>query len=884
MDYLHRPELIGRFEQVPRSPLVLVSAPAGYGKSMLVSAWLEKCKRPGAWLSLDENDNDFHLFISYFVAAVQTIFPKALPNTAALINSPSLPPESVLTATLINEQEQIGQEFVIVLDDIHHIREELVLDFLKRILNHPVRHMQLCLIGRRDPIVPIASLRARGLLTEIRMLDLSFSVEEAVDFLTVAMAQRINKSTAAALAEKAEGWVTALRLTALAIGGQNELSHKLLELKGTTRYVVDYLIHEVFDSQPTGIQHFLLSTSILNRFCAPLCNALFNKGETAEKSEIDGYEVINGLQANNLFIIPLDTENRWFRYHHLFQQLLKDRLNKQWGPEEISALHTRASAWFEKNDLINEAIDHAILGGDFRGAITIVQRHRYTALNDDKWFIVKNWLRVIPDKIINQSRELLLTKAWVLNHQFRLDEIPEILECADAISERETGKQTLAGELCFFKAFLLFWEGRIAASIEMSKKAQDQIPKEDKYDLIRGDNEIYHAMALQMNGKGDIAIRELQEKIDCNMKQKGMYATRLASTPCFVHLLSGDLKRVKTSSLQLKNISKKSGLLYAYSWSEYMLACCGFHTYDLDKARHHFAAASEYKYNMHVSQAANCLAGLAMTYQAMGRTEDADATMDQLTEFAMEINEPNIIAIAQSAKVRLSLIQGNLEPGIKWIGSFDELPHISSFFVWLELPHVTLCRVLLTMGTEESLIKASEWLERLLEMAGTIHNTFHKIDMLVLKGLALYKLSRIRASLKVLEEAVNMAIPGGWVRPFIEPGAEISELLIRLKQQNISIEYIQKLLAVFPSSSAPSLGPITPPSYSTQPLVEPLTFRELDVLALLSERLQNKEIAASLFISTTTVKTHLKHIYQKLRVNNRQEAVEKAKAIRILSP
>jgi len=315
-----------------------------------------------------------------------------------------------------------------------------------------------------------------------------------------------------------------------------------------------------------------------------------------------------------------------------------------------------------------------------------------------------------------------------------------------------------------------------------------------------------------------------------------------------------------------------------------MLACCGFHTYDLDKARHHFAAASEYKYNMHVSQAANCLAGLAMTYQAMGRTEDADATMDQLTEFAMEINEPNIIAIAQSAKVRLSLIQGNLEPGIKWIGSFDELPHISSFFVWLELPHVTLCRVLLTMGTEESLIKASEWLERLLEMAGTIHNTFHKIDMLVLKGLALYKLSRIRASLKVLEEAVNMAIPGGWVRPFIEPGAEISELLIRLKQQNISIEYIQKLLAVFPSSSAPSLGPITPPSYSTQPLVEPLTFRELDVLALLSERLQNKEIAASLFISTTTVKTHLKHIYQKLRVNNRQEAVEKAKAIRILSP
>lgn len=313
-----------------------------------------------------------------------------------------------------------------------------------------------------------------------------------------------------------------------------------------------------------------------------------------------------------------------------------------------------------------------------------------------------------------------------------------------------------------------------------------------------------------------------------------------------------------------------------------MLACCGFHTYDLDKARHHFAAASEYKYNMHVSQAANCLAGLAMTYQAMGRTEDADATMDQLTEFAMEINEPNILAIAQSAKVRLSLIQGNLEPGIKWIGSFDELPHISSFFLWLELPHVTLCRVLLAMGTEESLNKAVEWLEHLLEMAGTIHNTFHEIDILVLKGVALYKLSRIRASLKVMEQAVNMAIPGGWVRPFIEPGAEISELLIRLKQQNISIEYIQKLLAVFQCSSSPSPGPTTPQPLSTQPLVEPLTHRELDVLALLSQRLQNKEIAEHLSISSVTVKSHLRSVYQKLQVPKRREAVLKATQLGIL--
>jgi LuxR family maltose regulon positive regulatory protein len=353
------------------------------------------------------------------------------------------------------------------------------------------------------------------------------------------------------------------------------------------------------------------------------------------------------------------------------------------------------------------------------------------------------------------------------------------------------------------------------------------------------------------------------------------------------------LKRAETAALQLKKVSQESGLTYADSWSDWMQACCFFHAYDLDKARKHFSAALEHKYIMHTSQAVNCLAGLALTCQAAGREDEATTVTDEMMEFALETKDPNGLVIARSAKARLSTIRGNLEPGAEWMQSFDEPFHHSSLFVWLELPHATRCRVLLAMGSEDSVIEACERLEPLLEEAASRYNTCHVIDLLVLKGLALYKLSRVRESLRVMEEAIKLAIPGGWVRPFVEPGNEMTDLLKQLQESGIAVDHIEKLLAVFrndgqEAASKAAAHPVPSPPHHpgtsslSQPLVEPLTNRELDVLELLSRRLQDKEIAKKLFISPTTVKTHLKHIYQKFSVRSRLQAIEKARKLGFL--
>ena len=401
-------------------------------------------------------------------------------------------------------------------------------------------------------------------------------------------------------------------------------------------------------------------------------------------------------------------------------------------------------------------------------------------------FCVEKWLAQIPDENIGQSPELLLTQAWVLNHRFRLPEIPEILERVDSILQNDPSKRELIGELYFFKAFMSFWQGQLDSSIAYSGKAQEQVPREEKYGLIRGDNEIYRAMAFQMTGKREMAIRELDQKIKSHPKRKGMYYSRLIAAPCFVHMMSGDLKQAETAAIQLSGVSRKSRFSYAKSWSHYLQGCCYFHACDLDEAIRHFVAAADQKYIMHSAQALCCLAGLAFSCQMTGRTVKADETMEQLTAFAHETDDTVRHSIAQSARTRLSLLQGNLETGIESTGSIDEEPGTASFFVWLELPNVTHCRRLIVTGSAVSLKEASERLDALLEAAGAIHNTFHMIDILVLKALAFYKQSRIEEALKDLEEAIGLAIPGGWIRPFVEPGPPMPDLLTRLKKRSVS--------------------------------------------------------------------------------------------------
>ena len=432
-DHVHRQRLLEYLDQRRERPLTLVSAPAGYGKSVLISRWMETCDIPNAWLSLDETDSDLRQFLSYFIAGVDTIFPDAVSKTTTLANAQTLPPLPVLAGSLANELDAIGQDFIVVLDDIHRVQEKSVYDLLTELLRHPPRTMHLVLIGRRDVSLPRASLRAKGLVTEISLNDLRFTAKETTSYLKTVLGDLVDEPTAATLAEKSEGWITGLRLAVLAVRGHDDAVGMLLELRGTTAFVMDYLITEVLNAQSPIIRHYLLSTAILDRFNSALCDVLCGSDSVQGESEIDGADFIAKLQSENLFLIPLDTENGWFRYHHLFQNLLQYQLKQRCSTKEIAALHLRASEWFAKNGLIDEALQHAITANRIPFAVKLAEQQCYDLMNREQWNRMQRLLKMFPDQVVETHPELLLMKAWISYDANRLQEIEEILDLAEPL-------------------------------------------------------------------------------------------------------------------------------------------------------------------------------------------------------------------------------------------------------------------------------------------------------------------------------------------------------------------------------------------------------------------------------------------------------------------
>ncbi|NQT68039.1 MAG: response regulator [Desulfobacteraceae bacterium] len=395
-NHIHRLRLLEQLQKGRRKKLTLVSAPAGYGKSMLLSCWLENCDCPYAWYSMDESDNNLRQFLIYFLTAIRTLFPDAVAKTLAMANAANIPPMKVLAAGLLDEMNLIDQDYILALDDIHLIQEKQVYDLLTELLRYPPQRMHLVLSGRRDPFLPISSFRAQGLLTELRLRDLCFTTAETKAYLELMLGEQIEDAVAAKWTEKTEGWIAGLHLAALSIQHQGDAAGMLPELPGGLQYVTEYLFNEVFKRQSPEMRHFLLSTAILDRFCVPLCDVLVGPDGESRQDDINSRDFLNSLKNQSLFIVSLDAENRWYRYHHLFQQLLKDQLLLHRSPEEIAALHSRAGQWFAEKKFIDEAIKHTLAAGDPLAAAQVVERNRRAVLDADQWYVMEKSGHLAP--------------------------------------------------------------------------------------------------------------------------------------------------------------------------------------------------------------------------------------------------------------------------------------------------------------------------------------------------------------------------------------------------------------------------------------------------------------------------------------------------------
>jgi LuxR family maltose regulon positive regulatory protein len=897
-DLIPRRRLLDRLHAGASRKLTLISAQAGAGKTTLLAQWLEEDPRPSAWLSLDEDDNDPIVFLTYLCAAIRSAFPGACDEALSLLGATTLPPAGVFVASIVNELAQLvagsvptgdgpvaslnnggssGNGLILALDDYHTITEPGIQEMMTGLIKNLPHGAHVALATRVDPRLPLARLRARRKMTEVRSIDLRFTLEEAETVLTRTSGRDLDPETIRILEDKTEGWVVGLRLAALSLRILPDAEAFAQQFRGTSSaLIVEYLLDEVLARQSSELQDFALRTSLLDRFCAPLCEAV--TGVPAARSQ----EIIDSVARDNLFLVPLDQEGRWYRYHHLFRDLLRERLKPQLGTDEIATLHTCASEWLEQSGLTEEALEHALAAGDTERAAMLVEAHRHKAMNGERWRLLRRWLDLLPREVIERRAQLLLVEAWLAAVRFKLAELFPIVERikirieASEPSVNEADQAVLDGEIAALMSFVYFWLGQGQAGLDNGRQALEVTPPEHRW--VRGTAITYRLGAYHLVGQPDRIYDEAPKALAQDWQYGGAHKHRIILSLMYSQFLAGNLRLAEQSAIQLQDLTQPHRLYVTCGLAIEARALIYYLWNDLDRARQYYAHAAELRYRANAETVLQGLFGLALTRQALGEPDQASQMSEAAFAWAREIGDGQMLIKAHALASRLALLQGEVPDTSHW-----SVPLGDTFSLMLlpEIPHLTLARALIARATPSALRQAADLLARLRSFAEATHDTWHLIEIQSLQALLQAALGQQEKALALLEGAIQSAQPGGFIRLFVDLGPGLVPLLCQLHRQGVAPGYLDRVLAAFPDGQAGNRagrGGVSEP----QPLVEPLTPRELEVLALLGRHLINKEIAAELVISPVTVKTHTLNIYRKLDVHNRREAVERARELNLL--
>ena len=878
VDFVTRPKLVKRLDERRGRPLTLVSAPAGYGKSTLVSSWLTGCNGAGVWISLDENDNNPHQFITYLLAGLQKIMPTIGETFKGMLRAAELPPIEHIAASLVNAIDQIPVDFILALDDYHVIRDPKIHDLMADLLRHPPRPMHLVLVSRRDPPLPITGLRAQGKVTEVRVQDLRFSMGETAEFFQKVSGAPVDSGLAQKLESKTEGWVAGLRLLALSIRHQGDVDRMLHKLPKDSRYVMDYLVAEVLAQQPVAIQDYLVKTAILDRFCAPLCGVMGGGEKTASALDVGGQDFVDWLQAANLFAIPLDDHHEWFRYHHLFQSLLTHRLHSQHSPGDIDALHRRAAGWFSKEGLIEEALRHYLAAGDTTAATQLISAQRHVIMNAEQWHRLERWLDMLPAANIDNDPQLLLLRAWVCEYRVRLAEMRPLLDQAapsiarislDDPPEALSLKAEYEG-LC---AFLAYIEGDGDRAIQHARQSLEMIAPEAY--SVRGWSSLMLAIGHQMRGEVNKAYEVVTHASQAEVPPHTTYHARLSLALSFIHWIEADLSGLCQSATQALNLCREYNLPDSIGISTYFMGAFHYLRNQMDDVGTYLNEVVDEPYAPNLLNWTHSAFVLALCLETQGQPERAREIADNVNRKAQTTGNNELYQLAEAFQAELALRQGYPEKAIEWGRMFNPRPFSPGYRFFL--PQFTLVKVWLSQGTKHHLEQAATLLAELHTYYQSIHNIRYLIEVSILQSLVWERQGNAQTAMQALTQAVDLARRGQVIRPFLDVGLPMANLLDRLAAESHASDFVNQLRSSF-ISAAHENNPVSssegkmPPALANQALPHPLTNRELEILSLLAKGLRNKEVAAELFISTETVKKHTRNIYRKLSVSSRQQA------------
>jgi LuxR family maltose regulon positive regulatory protein len=869
-----RPRLSSLIDGGLDRALILVSAPAGYGKTTLLSSWLKEKRISSAWLSLDGGDNDPIRFLLYLHAALAPLAPRIEDELYGMLHGIHPAQHENVINLLVNELASFSNHLVLVLDDFHTIHSEDVLNIIAYLLEHLPPQMHLAILTRTDPPFPLSRLRARNQLLDIRAEQLRFTQVEIAIFLNEAMGLDLSVNDLSALETRTEGWIAGLQLAALSMQGGEDIHAFVSAFTGSHHYVMDYLVEEVLKLQPKKISAFLLQTSILDRLCGSLCEAVVEADTT---STMDGQTLLETLEEKNLFVIPLDDEQHWYRYHHLFADVLRKRLRHQY-PHLLPGLHSRASQWYEQNGFIAESIQQAIAAGDQDRAARLIEQNGCFLLMSGEVATLLNWADAIDFQSENHPW-LAIQKAWALALTGDLDRIELTLRVPEKLLaplEPTVEVRTMQGTIAAARAHCANLQGDTHSAAKYARQALELLP--DCSSISQSIRSVATSIlgdASWINGNLDEASRAYTEAIRIGRE-------------------AGNLHMVIIANSNLADILMEQGQLHKAA----------------DRLTH-FLQMAVRPDGQRSPLAGKLCAGLGRLKFERNQLKDADQYLKQCIDLCRQWGDIDLQAIAYAMLARLDQVQGHLETAVKamreaeqlaaqhalssgwsvqwmyeytrfWLaqGNLEKPSQLIQKYVlstedefpYQRLPvYVILLRVLLALSDYEAALALSK---RLLQHAESAGAKGLVIEILILQSLAFQGKKDNDRTVAILERALTLAQPEGYVRIFLDEGETMTRLLCQVQSRQVGSSYAAELL-----SKIGGISTMTQPSM--QLLIEQLTAREVEVLKLIKAGCSNQDIARQLVISIPTVKRHISNIYGKLGVESRTQAVAIGKELKI---
>ena len=888
-DLISRVRLIDRLNAGLSGNVTLVSAPAGFGKTTLLAQWVQTLDRPTSWLSLDEHDNEPHVFVQSLTAALQSAFPEEFKATASLLEAPRFPSVDYVVTLFINDLADVPDDVVLVLDDYHLIHTSEIHTFLDQLIEHLPHQLHLVLVSRTDPPLPLARWRARGHLNDLRPTDLRFTLEETEAFLTYDLGSVAAHESAVALEERTEGWIAVLRLAALSLRNTSDHAAFMERLRSyPDRSISSYLVEEILSQQTPAVQKLLEQTSMLEQFSAELCVAVMGNEVSQEQMQ----STLDWLVHSNLFLVPLDERQGWYRFHHLFQQLLQQRLQAHSSTEELATLHRRASAWYAEQGLIEQAIEHALVAGDVSGATYLVEAQFFRSFGQEQLVQLERLLGLLPEEQIQSSPVLLFARALNLEAHGQLKDLPHLLTAAEQLLETSESSshdlddpqhRLLHTLIAFLWSEFHYFTGQAQTSLEIAHSALAWLPPGEE--IVASFLLAFMAWSNQALGNEDVAFVSLQQALRDQSTHLNVTA-RLLFAQGVVYLAAGKLHQVEHTARHLLQTAQEADLVLSLHFAHWLLGVVYYEWNNLDAAAYHFSAVIANQHLAHFWVVQDAMYGLALTYQAQGMSTQAQETTRVLLELVQGQNNIRELMTAYAFCGRLALLQNEVEEASQWLEMAGK-QEVQGPMSFLEDPLITTARLLLARGDEVSVAHAQALLAHLLQHVEAIHSTRKTIQVLALQAWAYDLQGRVTEALEGLERALTLAHPGGFIRTFADlpPLAKVLHELRKRRKTHQEVDkkldaYLQRILAAM---SHPDAKAVSMEALLRQEGLEPLTDRELGILRLLDKELTNKEIARELVVTPGTVKVHTNNVYRKLSVNNRHAAVTLAKALGLLA-